>query len=138
MRSFADEIPQVTTATRSCPLHDVPDLALLGAVQKRSVPSNRVPVRHGDIEDSGNAVQRSLPGLFVGEITFDQFDAKLPERLGTLGIANESASCSIGGGQLPENLATGNACACDKNAFRRIRHRCCPYLTTGNPFPSVR
>jgi hypothetical protein len=64
-------------------LHDVPHLALLGAIQKRSVPSNCVPVRHRDIEDGGNAVQRSLPGLFVGEITFDQFDAKLPELLGT-------------------------------------------------------
>jgi hypothetical protein len=93
-------------------------------------------VRHRDIEDSDNAVQRSLPGLFVGEITFDQFNAKLPERLGTFGIANESASCSIGGGQLPENLATGNASACDKNPFRRIRHRCRPHLTTGNLFPN--
>jgi hypothetical protein len=98
-------------------LYDVPHLALLGAIQKRSVPSNCVPVRHRDIEDGGNAVQRSHPGLFVGEITFDQFDAKLPKRLGTLGITNKSASCSIRGDQLPENLATGDACARDKNAF---------------------
>jgi hypothetical protein len=74
-------------------------------------------VRHCDIEDGANAVQRPLPRLFVGEVTFDQFDAKLPERLGTLGIANESAGRSIRGGQLPQNLATGNACACHKNVF---------------------
>jgi hypothetical protein len=81
-------------------------------------------MRHCDIEDGGNAIQRSIPRFFVGEIAFDQFDANLPERLGTLGIANESASCSIRGDQLPENLSTGNACACDKNTFRGIRHRC--------------